>query len=111
MQAAGLEAVRAFTEPGEEVVLDRLASLRVVLAVRQLGVVGEQRRHVGPQPELRVLRVRLLHALDGSHGLGAFDVLRQPVDACGGAQARAGVASDDHGQGAERHEQRKSGHG
>ena len=107
MQAAGLEAVRSLAESGEEVVLDGLASLFGVLAVRELGVVGEQRRHVGPQPELRVLRVRLLEPLDGAHGFGALDVLRQPLDACGSAHAGAGVAGDDHVQGAERDDQRK----
>ena len=65
------------------------------LAVRELGVLSEQRRHIGPQPELRVLRVGLLYPLDSSHGFGALDVLHQPVDACGSAQAGAGVAGDD----------------
>ena len=108
VQAARLQAMRALAKPGEKVLLDRLTPLFVVLAVRQLGVVGEQRRHVGPQPELRVLRVRFLESFDRSHRFGALDVLRQAAHACGRAHARTGVSGDDHLEGADRDEQHKA---
>src|SRR3954468_10272183 len=91
MQAAGLEAVRPFTEPADEVLLNGVAPLFVVRAVRQPGVVGEQGGHVGPQPELRVLGVCLLNAFDGAHGFGPFHVLAQPEDTCSSARSRVGV--------------------
>ncbi len=69
VQAARRQALPAIAETVQEIGGDRLAPARRVLAVDQLGPVGEQGRHLVPQAELRILRIGDLEPLDVAHPL------------------------------------------
>ena len=75
---AGREPLAGAALAGEERGDGRAAGHGLV-ADRQVAVVGKERRHLVPQPVLRVLRVGALQRLHGAHRLGPLDVARQRV--------------------------------
>jgi hypothetical protein len=58
----------------------RTAVPDVLGAVDRLALIGEQRGHLVPQPELRVLREGVLQVLDRVDRFGLVHVAREPRD-------------------------------